>query len=150
MNELKKEIERPEIFNAIRDSIGDARYAAKKLAELFTDTIQPLRLEESEHVFVNLTQNIQELDCFIDFIATLKEGMGYYENFGLMADPLLSHNAGIDIFREMHSALESKDWIMLADIIEYELSPLLIREDEWLGALNEKIVKVDAHTTHTL
>jgi hypothetical protein len=96
-------------------------------------------------VFLNLSQNIQELDCFIDFITKLKEGMRYYENFGLMADPLSSHNAGIDIFREMHAALESKDWIMLADLIEYELSPLLIREDEWLGALNEKIVNVDIH-----
>ena len=122
------------------------RYAANKLAELFTDTIQPLRLEESERVFLNLSQNIQELDCFIDFITKLKEGMRYYENFGLMADPLLSQNTGLVIFREMHSALESKDWIMLADLIEYELSPLLIREDEWLGDLNEKIVEADTHT----
>lgn len=144
MNELKKEIERPEIFNAIRNSIPDARYSAKKLAEVFTENIQPLRMEESESVFVNLTQNIQDLDCFMGFITGLTDGMSYFDGFGLPTDPISSHGAGLNLFKEMNSALESKDWIMLSDLIEYELSPLLLKEDEWLGSLNEKLLEYDA------
>lgn len=144
MNELKKEIERPELFNAIRNSIADARYSAKKLAEVFTENIQPLRMEESESVFVNLTQNIQELDCFMGFITELREGMRYFDGFGLPPDPISSQGAGLNLFQEMHSALESKDWIMLSDLIEYELSPLLLKQDEWLGSLNDKILEYDA------
>lgn len=144
MNELKKEVERPEIFNAIRNSIADARFSARKLAEVFTENIQPLRMEESEKVFVDLTQNIQDLDCFLEFIMQLREGMRYFDEFGLPSDPISANDAGLSLFREMHSALESKDWIMLSDLIEYELSPLLLKQDEWLGSLNEKILEHDA------
>jgi len=144
MNELKKEIERPELFNAIRNSITDARYSARKLAEVFTGNIQPLRMEESENVFINLTQNIQDLECFLEFFSELREGLRYFDGFGLPPDPVSSQGAGLNLFQEMHSALESKDWIMLSDLIEYELSPLLLKEDEWLGSLNEKVLEYDA------
>jgi hypothetical protein len=144
MNELKKEIERPELFNAIRDSIMDARYSAKKLAEMFTENIQPLRMEESENVFVNLSQNIQELDYFLGFIKELRDGMRYFDGFGLPPDPISSKGAGLNLFHDMNSALESKDWIMLSDLIEYELSPLLMKQDEWLGSLNDKILDYNA------
>ncbi|HBH62322.1 MAG TPA: hypothetical protein DDX85_11425 [Nitrospiraceae bacterium] len=144
MNDLKKEIERPEIFNAIRNSIPDARYSARKLAEAFTENIKPLRMEESEHMFVNLSQNIQELDYFLDFITQLREGMRYFDGFSLPADPISSEGAGLSLFQEMHAALESKDWIMLSDLIEYELSPLLLKQEQWLGSLYEKILEYDA------
>jgi hypothetical protein len=139
MNELQKDIERPELYNVIRDSIEDARYSAKKLAQVFSDTIQPLRLEESEGVFLDLMQNLQDLECFMDFIGELKVGLSYFNDFGLTSDPISSENSGLSLFKEMHSAMESKDWIMLSDLIEYELSPLLVKEDEWLGVLSEKI-----------
>ncbi|MEW6602557.1 MAG: hypothetical protein AB1499_16410 [Nitrospirota bacterium] len=144
MNELKKEIERPELFNAIRNSIADARYSAKKLAELFTENIQPLRMEESEKVFLYLSQNIQDLDYFLQFIGQLREGMRLFDGFGLPSDPVSSQGTGLKLFQEMHSALESKDWIMLSDLIEYELSPLLLKQDEWLGSLDEKLSEYDA------
>lgn len=141
MNELKKDIERPELFNAIRNSITDARYSAKKLAEVFTENIQPLRMEESEKVFVNLSQNIQDLDCFLGFITELRDGMRFFDGFGLPPDPISSQGTGLNLFQEMNSAMESRDWIMLSDLIEYELSPLLMKQDEWLGSLNEKILE---------
>ena len=144
MNELKKEIERPEIFNAIKGSIGDARYSVQKLAEVFTDSIQPLRMEESESVFVDLTRNILDLESFMEFLGGLKEGMNYFDGFGLPTDPISTQNSGLKLFQEMHSALEAKDWIMLSDLIEYELSPLLLKEDEWLGALDKKILEYES------
>ncbi len=139
MNEVKKVIERPELINAIRESISDARYSATKLAETFTGNIQHLRLEESEKVFTNLTQNIQDLACFVEFVDQLREGVDYYNGFGLPPDPISADNSGLDLFQEMHTAMASKDWVMLSDLIEYELSPLLQKEDEWLGALGEKV-----------
>jgi len=139
MNDLKKEIEQPELFNAIRNSIPDARFSAKKLSEVFTENIQPLRMEESENVFLDLTKNIEDLDCFVGFIAELRDGMRYFDGFGLPPDPLSLQGAGLNLFQDMRSALESRDWIMLSDLIEYELSPLLLKQDEWLGSLNEKI-----------
>ena len=144
MSEMSKVAERPEIFNAIRESLSDARLTVQKIAEIFTDIIQPLRIEGSEAVLTTLTQHIQELDCFLQYVAELKKGMSYFEEFGLPDDPISSQDAGLTIFKEMNSALESKDWIMLSDLIEYELITLLQKEDEWLGFLNEKILQCDA------
>jgi hypothetical protein len=144
MSQMSKVAERPEIFNAIRESLNDARTAVQKIEELFTGIIKPLRIEGSEDVLTTLTQHIQELDCFLQYVEELKKGVSYFEEFGLPDDPISSQDAGLAIFKEMNSALESKDWIMLSDLIEYELITLLQKEDEWLGFLNEKILQYDA------
>jgi hypothetical protein len=39
--------------------------------------------------------------------------------------------------------MENQDWVMLADLVEYELSPLLTNEDEWMGKLKEKLETYD-------
>lgn len=143
MNELKNHIERPELLKAIRDSIGDARSAVKELASSFTNNVRTLRLEESENVFAHLTQNIQDLECFLRFISELKEGIGFFDRFGLPDDPISVTNSGLTLFQEMHTAFETRDWIMLSDLIEYELSPLLLKEEAWLGSLGDKVVAYD-------
>lgn len=131
--------DQPELFSAIKNSIGDARQVVKELAQVFTERIQPLRLEESEKVFNDLTQNIYDLQGLMEFISELKDGMNFYEDFGLPADPISSNDDGLKLFKEMHASMESRDWVMLADLIEYELSPLLLKEDEWLGKLDDKL-----------
>ncbi len=141
MNELKNEIGRPELLTAIKNSINDARFSAKKLAGVFSDNIQSLRFEESESVFLNLEQNIHDLECFLNFLSELKDGMTFFDDFGLPPDPISLQNSGLNLFHEMHSAMESRDWIMLSDLIEYELSPLLLKADEWFGALDEKLLE---------
>jgi hypothetical protein len=144
MNETKVKSEQPELLAAIKNSISDARQVIKELAEVFAERIQPLRLEESEAVFNDLTQNICDLQGLMNFLTELKDGMHYFEGFGLPSDPISSNEAGLKLFKEMLASMESKDWIMLADLIEYELSPLLIQEEEWLGKLDEKLVDYES------
>lgn len=144
MSQMHKVAERPVIFNAIRESLNDARMSVQKLAEMFTANIQQLRIEGSQEVLITLTQNIHELDGFLQYVAELKKGMSYFEEFGLPDDPISLQDAGLTIFKEMNTALESKDWIMLSDLIEYELITLLHEEDEWLGALHQKTLNYEA------
>ena len=139
MNQTKITSDNPELMAAIKNSIGDAKQVVKELAKVFAERIQPLRLEESESVFNDLTQNIYDLQGLMEYISELKDGMHYYEGFGLPSDPISFNNEGLNLFREMLTSMESRDWIMLADLIEYELSPLLMQEDEWLGKLDEKL-----------
>ena len=140
MNQTKVMSEQPELMAAIKNSIGDARQVVKELAGVFTEKIQPLRLEESESVFNDLTQNIYDLQGLMEFISELRDGIHYYEEFGLASDPISSDEAGLKLFKEMLVSMESRDWVMLADLIEYELSPLLIQEEDWLGKLDEKLI----------
>jgi len=144
MNETKVKSEQPELLAAIKNSISDARQVVKELAEVFAERIQPLRLEESESVFNDLTQNIYDLQGLMEFLTELKDGMQYFEGFGLPSDPISSNEEGLKLFREILASMESKDWIMVADLIEYELSPLLIQEEEWLGKLDEKLVDYES------
>jgi len=144
MNETKVKSEQPELLAAIKNSISDARQVVKELAEVFAERIQPLRLEESESVFNDLTQNICDLQGFMEFLTELKDGMDYFEGFGLPSDPISSNEEGLKLFKEILASMESKDWIMVADLIEYELSPLLIQEEEWLGKLDEKLVDYES------
>jgi hypothetical protein len=139
MNQTKVTSEQPELLAVIKNSIGDARQVVKELAQVFAERIQPLRLEENESVFNDLTQNIYDLQGLLEFISELKDGMHYYDGFGLPSDPISSNEEGLKLFKEMLTSMESRDWIMLADLIEYELSPLLMKEDEWLGKLDEKL-----------
>jgi len=139
MNQTKVKSDQPELLAVIKNCIGDARQVVKELAQVFAERIQPLRLEESENVFNDLTQNIYDLQGLMEFISELKDGMHYYKGFGLPSDPISSNHNGLNLFNEMLTSMESRDWIMLADLIEYELSPLLMKEDEWLGKLDEKL-----------
>ncbi len=143
MNQTKTKPEQPELLAAIKNSIGDARQVVKELSVALSERIQPLRLEESESVFNDLTQNIYDLQGLLEFISELREGILYYEGFGLPSDPISSDEDGLNLFREMLTSMESRDWIMLADLIEYELSPLLMKEDEWLGKLDEKLAQYE-------
>ena len=140
MTEVKQESSKAELFGAITESIRDARFSAQKLVEVFNENMQSLRIEENDSVFENLTQCIEQLQYFMEFVNELKIGISYFDSFGLPEDPISDGSAGIKLFQEMNSAFESKDWIMLSDLIEYELSPLLLKEDSWLDNLDAKLV----------
>ena len=144
MNQTRVKPDQPELLAAIKNSITDARQVVQELAQVFTKSIQPLRLEESEAVFNDLSQNIYDLQGLMEFLSELKNGMDFYEGFSLPTDPISSNDDGLNLFKEMLASMESRDWIMLADLIEYELSPLLMNQSEWLGKLDEKLENIES------
>lgn len=151
MTDMRKNLEKPEVFHAVKNSIRDARESIKKLAAFFTDTVRHMRVEESEDVFQSLVRNIGDLECFVEFMGELRGALTYYGGFGMPPDPLSSPGAGINLFQEMHGSLESRDWVLLSDLIEYELCPVLMQEDAWLGDLDERMQKHQgAETSRTV
>ena len=144
MNQTRVKPDQPELLAAIKNSITDARQVVQELAQVFTKSIQPLRLEESEAVFNDLSQNIYDLQGLMEFLSELKNGMDFYEGFSLPTDPISSNDNGLNLFKEMLTSMESRDWIMLADLIEYELSPMLMNQSEWLGKLDEKLENIES------
>jgi len=139
MNELKDEVQNPALLKAIKDSIPDARDTIQKLAMAFKDNVLQIRVEQTESVLYQLTLSIENLQNVMEFIGKLREGIKFFKDFGLPADPITDQGTGIHLFGEINAAIETKDWIMLSDLIEYELAPLLAREDEWMGSLEERL-----------
>lgn len=144
MNELMHTERGAELLRVIKESIGDARSTVQELAQVFRESVRSLRLEESEAIFLQLMQNIRDLQYVMTFMSELSEGISMFNRFGLPSDPITDQRAGIQLFSDMNSAFETKDWIMLSDLIEYELSPLLLKEDEWLGKLDRKLAECAA------
>lgn len=143
MNDLKDEIQNPVLLKVIKGSISDARDTIQKLAYAFKDNVLQIRMEQTESVLYQLTLNIENLQHVMEFIGKLREGIKFFNDFGLPADPITDQGTGIHLFAEINAAIETKDWIMLSDLIEYELAPLLTKEDEWMGSLEEKLKKYD-------
>jgi len=139
MNDLKDEIQNPVLLKVIKGSISDARDTIQKLAQAFKDNVLQIRVEQTENVLYQLTLSIENLQNVMEFMEKLREGIKFFKDFGLPADPITDQGTGIHLFGEINTAIETNDWIMLSDLIEYELAPLLTREDEWMGLLEEKL-----------
>ncbi len=137
-----KEKGKAEVLSTIKEGVTDTRGLVKEIAQNFDKCAQSLRMGEYGGVFTHISENIQNLQSFMDFLKELKEGLNYLGNFDLPADPLLNENTGLNLFKEMHSAFESEDWVLLSDLIQYELNPLLFKEEEWLGTLDRRLEEV--------
>lgn len=139
MNDLKDEVKNPALLKVIKDCIADGRDTLQKLARTFKENVLQLRLEQTESMLNQLTLSIEDLQNVMEFIEKLREGMQFFKDFGLPVDPITHQGKGIDLFKEINTSIETRDWIMLSDLIEYELAPLLMQEDEWFGSLEEKL-----------
>ena len=81
---------------------------------------------------------MDNLSDLMDFVRELRNGL---EQSEISSESLSSWNKSVDIFKEMLSAFEGKDWITLADLIEYELNPLLLEGKNGLSELNGRLTE---------
>ncbi len=139
MSETMTEEKNMSIRSAVMASISDARDAVVNLAKSFGEHVSGLRVNESEEVFEGLAQNFKDLQYFIYFMEEIRTALAAMKGLEIEHDPISDRNAGEDIFKEMVSAMEQKDWILLSDLVEYELMPLMQMEDKWLGVLRVKM-----------
>jgi|Deesub1362A_J573_1020465.scaffolds.fasta_scaffold01772_7 hypothetical protein len=135
MIETKREEAKAEVLKAIKNSIGDAKQIINELIRAFEDNVKILRAEQNAYVFNNFVQNIRDLQCVFEYIGELNAGIRYLDQQGIRPDPISSKNFGIDILKEINGAFTSCDWVLLADLIEYELIPLLSEEAVWIDEI---------------
>jgi len=135
MIETKREEARAEIRSAIKNSIGDARQILGELISAFENNVKILRVEQNAYVFNNFIQNIRDLQCLLEYIGELNTGIRCLDIQEIRPDPISSKNFGMDILKEINGAFTSCDWVLLADLIEYELIPLLSEEAVWIDEI---------------
>jgi hypothetical protein len=116
-----------ELMDSIKKSVVGAAGVVKEIGDSLFETASLLRIEQSEQVFISLSEGMNNLNHLMDFIRELKSGIEHLRLKGIdiSMEPLLVWDNFLDVFREMLSAFESQDWITLADIIQYEIKPLL-------------------------
>jgi hypothetical protein len=83
-----------------------------------------------------LTQAIGNLALLSEFIGELRRGL---QRLRVTVDVFPAWNDARDVFQGMVSALESRDWVTLSDMIEYELSPMLEETQKCASDLAERL-----------
>lgn len=125
-----------ELLNAVKNSLKDAEEIVDEIGNRFMECARLLRIEQSEKVFNDLSIGMDNLRHLNDFIKELKNGL---EHLGASTEPLAYWDRSIGMFKEMLSAFEKKDWINLADLIQYELDPILAEGRKGFAELKEKL-----------
>jgi len=96
----------------------------KEAAELY-------RVADEQEANLNFVKVINALREFINFIAQLKRvDIIEWDKLNLEED----YEKLINLMDEMVDVQEDEDWILLADLIEYELSPLM---ESWKNIASE-------------
>ncbi len=130
-----------QLLNAIRDGIDGTREVVAEISERLLDSAGRLRVEQSESTFSRLSQDIENLSHLMEFIQELKRGIEQLKNIGSRVDVSMGSMSCwdrlLDVLKEMLQTFEHQDWIMLADLIQYELHPLLSDGEKNLSELSK-------------
>lgn len=99
------------------------------------DCSKRLRVDPSNETFSALSMGIANLGDLVALAGEIRKGVDHLESRPVPADAFASLEKSVDLFREMQAAMERKDWVSLADLIQYELSPLLGDGEKELAAV---------------
>ncbi|MBI5575347.1 MAG: hypothetical protein HY896_03170 [Deltaproteobacteria bacterium] len=96
-----------------------------------------LRVGDDADTFTALSSCISNLGDLFDLVREIRNGTSVLKTRSVPADAFASWEKSVDLFREMLTAFEGKDWITLADLIQYEISPLLAEGEKDLTRVRE-------------
>ncbi len=124
MNTSKVE-ENNVIAHVLFNSIEETKDTIGKIEDRLLDCAQNLRVNQDSDTFDMLAANMDNLSQLIEYISELKNGLISIKGDDLPAEFFEHWDRSIEVIRDMNLAFESKDWVTVSDLIEYELSPLL-------------------------
>jgi len=117
------------ILEDIPVKIDEIISGLKEAAELY-------RVADEQEANLNFVKVVTALRDFINFISQLKRvEIIKWENLDLEDD----YEKLIKLIDEMLDVQEDEDWILLADLIEYELSPLMESWKEITSKMKDNI-----------
>ncbi len=140
-NDLKKDVE---LVMAIQEGIKEADEIVTEIGDRLLDCVNLLRTEQSDRVFKELSEGIKNLNHLMDFIREVKKGVEHLrlKGYDISMEPFACWDNSLDIFREMLSAFETRDWVTLSDLIQYELPPLFEDGKKGLAEIREILQEI--------
>ncbi len=133
-----------ELVKAIRKGITEADEIVTEIEDGLQDCVNLLRTEQSDRVFTALSEGLKNLNHLMDFIREVKKGIEHLRLKGhdISMEPFACWDNSLDIFREMLSAFETRDWVTLSDLIQYELPPLFEEGKKGLSEIRERLQEI--------
>ena len=136
---MEADEKKKELLGVIKKSIGESLEIAKNIREWLMECANLLRIEQGERVFSALAEGIKNLGNLFEYVRELKNGTEHLKGFNVPSGYFECWEKSLNIFREMSSAFERKDWITLSDLIQYELQPLLLEGEKGLSELEKSL-----------
>jgi hypothetical protein len=131
--DMKKETA---LLDAVKSGLAEGARVVAELNCSLKSCADNLRIGQSAQVMAELTQAIGNLALLSEFIGELRRGL---QRLRVTVDVFPAWNDARDVFQGMVSALESRDWVTLSDMIEYELSPMLEETQKCASDLAERL-----------
>lgn len=126
-----------ELLSRIREGVESALSVVGEIDGRLLDCSKRLRVDPSGEAFTALSTGLTNLGDLIDLVKEIGNGAAHLASRPLPADAFASLEKSVSLFQGMQEALEGKDWITLADLIQYELSPLLGQGEKDLAAVRD-------------
>lgn len=114
-----------ELLATIREGIDNALAVVGEIDRRLLTCANRLRVDPSDDTFTALSSEISNLDALVALVQEIRNGVAHLASQPVPADAFASLEKSLPLFQQMQAAMEGKDWITLADLLQYELSPLL-------------------------
>jgi len=130
-----------ELLARIHEGIDNALAVVGEIDRRLLACSTRLRVDPSDDTFTALSLEISNLDAFVALVQEVKNGIAHLASRPMPADAFASLEKSLSLFQQMQAALEGKDWITLADLIQYELSPLLADGAKDLSGIRDLLAR---------
>lgn len=130
-----------ELLARIREGIDNTLAVVGEIDRRFLACSNRLRVDPSDDTFATLAQEISNLDALIALVQEIRNGVLHLASRPVPADAFASLGSSLPLFQQMQAAMEGKDWVTLADLIQYELSPLLAEGEKDLARIRDLLAK---------
>ncbi len=127
--------QRSELLAKVREGVEVAASVIGEIDTGLLDCAKRLRVDPSNETFSELSARITNLGDLVALVREVRKGAEYLEIRPGTEVLLPFLEMSVDLFRGMQAAMERKDWVTLADLIQYELSPVLSEGNEEFAAV---------------
>ncbi len=134
-------IDHPTLLEAISAAVKEGQKHIKTLEKDLDECARLLRVEQSRGIFTKVSTNIENMKALMEFGDELRNSLARLHRPDISGDDILSQKEFLNVFQAMVSAFEARDWVTLADLIQYELHPMITRGTEDLALLEGKLEK---------
>lgn len=124
------------LLDAVRNGLAEGAGVVAELKNSLKSCSDNLRIGQSAQALGELTQAIGNLALLSEFIGELERGL---KGLRVTGDVFPAWNDAREAFQGMVSALENRDWVVLSDMIQYELCPMLEETQKCASDLAEKL-----------
>ncbi len=130
-----------ELLAKIREGIENALAVVGEIDRRLLTCSNRLRVDPSDDTFTALSSEISNLDAFVALMQELKNGFAFLTSRPVPPDAFASLEQSLSLFQQMQAAMEGSDWVTLADLIQYELSPLLAEGERDLSGIRDLLAR---------